>query len=399
MRKKLTKALLDGLRPDPAGDLLIWDTAHLGLGVRVSRGGAVAFIYQFSEGGDRRRRITLGRFGPLTLDQALRLAKKRGAEVADGRNPSREKREAVEAPTVADLCRRVLAEHFAKRSASSRRNAEQLYRLYLLPALGSRKVAVVKWEDIAAVHAALRDRPYQANRLLAACSIAWRCAVRWGWWPRDRPSPAADHDKLPERRDRGQSLTAEQLARLGAALRAEEGRITASAFTFALLTGCRPGEALAARWADIDLEARTWSLPTSKTGARMAYLGAPAVALLSALPLHSEYVFPGRAGGVMWDLKAVWRRLVAHAELPAGLRPYDATRHTYTSFGEEMGIEDAILRRLVGHTPGRDAHSRYTHGTRHLIAAADRVAGELDRLLSGRPGQESRVLAFPAGGA
>jgi integrase len=55
------------------------------------------------------------------------------------------------------------------------------------------------------------------------------------------------------------------LARLGDALRQEDkDSMPAAAFTFMLLTGCRPGEALKARWAAIDLEARIWHLPGSK---------------------------------------------------------------------------------------------------------------------------------------
>jgi integrase len=108
------------------------------------------------------------------------------------------------------------------------------------------------------------------------------CA-RWGWWPREMPNPARGHDRHHEER-RGQALDMPALGRLGAALNQEPpGSTPAAAFTFMLLTGCRPGEALSSRWAAIDLDTRVWNLPASKVGPRSVYLGRPALDLLRAL--------------------------------------------------------------------------------------------------------------------
>jgi len=123
------------------------------------------------------------------------------------------------------------------------RNSRSLFRLYLLPAVGARKVADVRWEDLERIHRELRDRPYQANRFLAAYSKAWALAARWGWWPREMPNPAQGHDQHHEER-RGQALDMPGLACLGDALRQEHAAsMPVAAFTFMLLIGCRPGEA------------------------------------------------------------------------------------------------------------------------------------------------------------
>src|SRR5260370_21724177 len=212
-----------------------------------------------------------------------------------------------------------------------RRSSRSLFRLYLLPAVGARKVADVRWEDLEKIHRELRDRPYQANRFLARCSKAWALAARWGWWPREMPNPDRGHDRHHEER-RGQALDMAGLARLGEALRQERpGSIPAAALTFILFTGCRPGEALAVRWAAIDLDARLWHLPASKAGPRTVYLGRPALDLLAGLPRCGELVFPGRGPGPMPDLKRLRERPPARAQLPRRLRLSDATRHTFNS--------------------------------------------------------------------
>jgi integrase len=395
VRTRLTHRLVSSIQADADRDTLVWDRELIGFGLRVSRRGVKSYVVQYKAPDGRDRRLTLGKHGSgLTLEEARKLASKRLLEVRNDRDPASERRAFAAAPTVQDLVTRFLDEHGAKRSASLQRNYRALFRLYLLPALGSRKVADVRWEDLAKVHGELRDRPYQANRFLAACSKAWALAARWGWWPREMPNPARGHDRHHEER-RGQALDMAELERLGAALRQElPGSMPAAAFTFMLLTGCRPGEALGARWAAIDLDARVWHLPASKAGPRSVYLGRPAKDLLGALPRCGEYIFPGRGSGPMSDLKRLWQRLAARAELPARMRLYDATRHTFNSTAAYFGVPREIRMRLMGHSLGRDVHDIYTHlRPEQLLAAADLIAGGLAAALRGER-QEGRLLRF-----
>jgi integrase len=395
VRARLTHRLVGTIKADSERDTLIWDRELLGFGLRVSRRGVKSYVVQYKAPDGRDRRLTLGKHGSaLTLEQARKLAAKRLLEVKNDRDPAEERRAFAAAPTVEDLVARFLAEHASKRSTSMQRNSRSLFRLYLLPAIGARKVSDVRWEDLERIHRELRDRPYQANRFLAACSKAWALAARWGWWPREMPNPAQGHDRHHEER-RGQALDMPGLGRLGEALRQEDKDSTpAAAFTFMLLTGCRPGEALKVRWAAIDLDARIWHLPASKAGPRSVYLGRPAMELLRALPRCGEYIFPGRGSGPMSDLKRLWERLAARAGLPLRMRLYDATRHTFNSTAAYFGVPREIRMRLMGHSLGRDVHDIYTHlRPEQLLAAADLIASGLAAALRGER-QEGRLLRF-----
>jgi|HubBroStandDraft_3_1064219.scaffolds.fasta_scaffold00519_3 integrase len=395
MKARLTLRLVNSITGNPDRDTLVWDRELLGFGLRVSRGGVKSYVVQYRAPDGRDRRMTLGKHGvALTLEQARKLAAKRLLEARNDHDPTEERRVLAAAPTVEDLVRRFLDEHVAKRSPSMQRNCRALCRLYLLPALATRKVADVRWEDLEKIHLGLHDRPYQANRFLATCSKAWALAARWGWWPREMPNPAQGHDRHHEER-RGQALDMAGLARLGEALRQERpGSIPAAALTFILLTGCRPGEALAVRWAALDLDARLWHLPASKAGPRTVYLGRPAIDLLGGLPRCGELVFPGRGPGPMSDLKRLWERLSARAQLPARMRLYDATRHTFNSTAAYFGVPREIRMRLMGHSLGRDVHDIYTHlQPERLLAAADLIAGGLAAALRGER-QERHLLHF-----
>ena len=57
------------------------------------------------------------------------------------------------------------------------------------------------------------------------------------------------------------------------------------------------------------------------------------------------------------DLARVWSRVKARARLGTRVRLYDATRHTFATWAEEIGIPRERLERLVsGPRPLRQAH-------------------------------------------
>jgi integrase len=274
-----------------------------------------------------------------------------------------------------------------------------LFRLYLLPSLGSRPVVEVTWQDLDKLHRELgAAHPIMANRLLSLASKAWALAQRWQWFPQDRSNPAARHDRFAEPH-RGRDLSREQLQRIGAALEQEEDAAAVAAFKFCLFTGARPGEAFAARWEHIDIAARAWQLKKAKTGPRVVILGQAAVEVLTGLARLGPWVFvrPGASGKHLPSLRPLWERVTARAELPAGVRLYDASRHAFGTAAAELDVDREVRKLLMGHAPGTDAHDRYTHRSRSLVAAADLVSGWLRAALDREPEAAGAVLPFARG--
>jgi integrase len=362
-----------------------------------------SFLLNYRGAGGRERRYTIGRFGEWTVENAREEARQLKAAVGRGEDPLSQRQARRQtpdtAPTVADLAARVLSEHYSKKSASSRRNAEILFRLYLLPALGSRTVESVTWQDLDKLHRDLgAKRPFMANRLLSLASKAWALAQRWQWFPQDRSNPAARHDRFAEPH-RGRDLTREELGRIGAVLAHEEDTTAVSAFKLCLFTGALPGEVVSARWDDLDVKARTWQLKAAKTGPRVVILGEAAVEVLAGLPRRSPWVFvrPTSASGEpLPSLRPLWERVAASAELPAGIRLYDASRHAFGTAAAELGVDREVRKLLMGHAPGTDDHDRYTHRSRSLVAAADLVSGWLRAALDREPEPSARVPSIRA---
>ena len=86
-----------------------------------------------------------------------------------------------------------------------------------------------------------------------------------------------------------------------ATLRREEGT-AARCLEFTILTAARTGEAVGAKWEEIDLKAALWTVPASRIKARREHrvpLSAPALALLKAQVKvrQGEYAFAGGRRG------------------------------------------------------------------------------------------------------
>jgi len=102
---RITKRVVDAIRPDPSGkDVFIWDGELRGFGVRMKPSGAGAYLIQYRNAEGRTRRLVVGKLGTLTPDEARDLARRKLAAVADGADPSAERHRVREAITIAELC-------------------------------------------------------------------------------------------------------------------------------------------------------------------------------------------------------------------------------------------------------------------------------------------------------
>ena len=100
---KLTKRAVDALAPPEKGQAFLWDGELRGFGVRTIPSGLKTFILQYRNAEDRSRRIVVGRYGVLTVEQARDQARIKLGAVAGGADPAEENTGSREAITVAEL--------------------------------------------------------------------------------------------------------------------------------------------------------------------------------------------------------------------------------------------------------------------------------------------------------
>ncbi|MBM3564281.1 MAG: site-specific integrase [Alphaproteobacteria bacterium] len=383
---KLTKRTADAAEAE-AERFIVWDSALKGFGLRVEASGTKTFLVRYRIAG-RKRFVAIGRFGPLTPEQARGLAQEMLASVRRGHDPADERRKERAALSVADLASRFLTEHVgAKRKMSTAVHYRSLIECYLLPKHGSRKAYDFTRADLARLHLSLQDRPYQANRLLAVVASMYSFGERHGLVP-EGCSPASRIERFPEAR-RERFLSTAELARLGEAFREFEsdGRFGAgiAALRLLLFTGARLREILHLRWEYVDIERGLLLLPDSKTGRKAITLNAPALAVLQSLERMGLFVIPGANAEVpRADLKKPWTAVIEAASLP-GLRIHDL-RHSFASVGAGAGLGLPIVGKLLGHTQASTTQ-RYAHLDADPIRrAADAIGATIAAALDGRNG-------------
>ena len=95
---RLTKKRIESLVYDPDGpsQQIEWDDRVENFGVRIYESGTKSFVIRYRNEHGRRRYMTLGKFGVLTLQQARKLALDKFFEIRQG-SPTRSRRNA--APT------------------------------------------------------------------------------------------------------------------------------------------------------------------------------------------------------------------------------------------------------------------------------------------------------------
>ena len=400
---KLTKRAIEGLQGNGTR-YEVRDDDLKGFVVRVGVSGERSFYFVYRAGKGRAaplKRLRLGAFPTMTVEQAREIAKQKAAQVALGEDPAEQVKEGKTAPTIKAALAVFFEQHDTKIKASTSEAYHRIAVQYVIPNIGSLKVAAVQYRHVAALHCAMKETPYQANRAAALLSKFFGWCEKNGY--RDRGSnPVAGLERYEEQK-RKAFMGREELEALGNAFRVmetqgytdpETGKVTtfdptiAAALKVMLFTGARCMEILTLKWAYIDHDRGIANLPDSKTGAKALHLPPPVLAVLASLPRINEYCFPGRRGtGHIVNVKDTWRRLLDTARL-TGWRIHDL-RHAYASYAACSGKSLPVIGAILGHTQAATT-ARYAHLADNPVAlAAAETAAQMQKDFSG-----GKVLPF-----
>ncbi|QGM97791.1 tyrosine-type recombinase/integrase [Methylocystis parvus] len=377
---KLTKRLIDGLAA--SGDrLIIWDSEIKGFGLLALPTGVRSFIIQYRNESGRQRRLTLGRYGVITADEARKAARDTLASVSKGADPVGQRQAQRSAPLVSNMLDRYLSDHVdVHNSARMAESARLSIEKHILPRLGSLRVVSVTRQDVLKLHRAMEATPRQANLTLAVLSKAFSLAELWGLRP-DESNPCRKVPRYPESA-RERFLSNEELSRLGAVLRAAESpglpwaerdgakakhlakaenRVTPispralAAIRLLLFTGARLSEILELKWEHVDFEAGAIALPNRKGGVRRAHpVSSIALTVLADLPREegAPWVLPAPLDAKKSLSKSVvenaWQRIRSCAGVP-DVRLHDL-RHTVGTFASQAGVNAFHVRDLLRHS-------------------------------------------------
>ena len=370
---------------------IIWDQEVKGLGVRVTTAGVKSFILNYRIDG-RERRATLARCSEISLKAARERAGQELAAIRSGESdPLERRREAREAPDVADLIDQFLTVEGPARISHGRmtertlREYRKQARAYLVPAIGKRRVVDVKRADVEQMVARLPGPT--RNRVLAFTSRLFTLAERWQWRSQnDNPARGIERSR-EDSRDR--VLAPSELAALAVALNDLEDDYPAAvaAIRFAAVTGLRIGECLAVRWEHVDFETGRLIMPETKSGRRVHNLPSVALEILAALPRINAWAFTTTQDAAV-TYRTVCKRFgeAAKAAWLADVRLHDLRRTVMTS-AAAAGVGTHILRDLLGHRTTAMA-DRYVRAVGNPVREArEQVGTAIAAMMRGESGE------------
>lgn len=393
---ELTAGLIERLtcRTDIKAQAFLRDSKAPGLRVRVTNTGTKSFVFEAKLNRQTIRR-TIGDVRAWTIEAARQEANRLRVTLDAGTDPREVERQqqaakaaskaaaAAHAVTAAEVWTEYLKarrphwgeRHYADHLALGKAGGVPANRgtrgrgvtiagpLHPLLALPLRDLSAPTIEAWAANEA--KTRP-------TAARLAWRCLKAFLGWCAEQPEyaqvlPNVNAAKTKKAREvlgkpgvKQDALMREQLPAWFAAVRASGNHVTAAYLQTVLLTGARPGEILAMRWDDINLQWRGLTIRDKVEGERVIPLTPYVSQLLAGLPRRSEWVFSSKTAAD--GLLTIPRNHHVQACAVAGLQglTLHGLRRSFKSLTEWLEIPAGVVAQIMGHKPSATAEKHYT---------------------------------------
>ncbi len=329
------------------------------------------WVYRFSWNG-RRPEMGLGAYPEVSLAQARDLRDEAKRILRSGQNPIEqrriERRSGVDAKTFGAVADAFLA---AKSPQWRNEKHREQWRISIedgMAALRPKMVAAIDTEVVLAVlKPTWLEKPESAQRLRTRLEAVLDAAKAQGLRDGENPARWRGHLQhlLPKRQNVEKShhaaLPYQDAPAFIARLRTQD-YIAARALEFAVLTAARSGEVYGARWSEIDMDGKVWTIPAERMKSGRAHrvpLSGQAIAILKPLAVAAtgDLVFESPRG----------RRPLSHvamAKVMDRLGVVGPTVHGFRStFRDWAGNETAFPREIaeaaLAHVVGDKAEQAY----------------------------------------
>jgi integrase len=333
--------------PTGRSEIIAFDDALPGFGVRVRRGGSRRFIYQYKLNGTNRR-VT---FKEANVKRARAAAQILAAKVTLGSDPALEKEAAHDA--AGDTFKRCLDRYLARPQGRRRertlqetrrhleRNLQPLHRLHIKKMEDRRRIA----DELARL--TVENGAVQSNRTRSSLSAFLNWCIGEGYIDINGAAQTNKHEEIA----RSRVLSDAELRTIWNTLpkQGDYGDV----IRLLILTGARLREISELRWSEIDLNAATITLPPSRTKNHRQHivpLSAPALEILKGRARDErELVFGTGARGFSGFSKAK-RLLDERAKLKVPWVVHDVRRAVATGLAKL--VQPHIVECVLGHVGG-----------------------------------------------
>lgn len=389
MANKLTKSLVDSISYPESGQMFYRDTDLKGFGLRV---GTNSKVY-IAEGkvNNKNVRVTIGRHGLFTAEQARQEAKNILGMIARGVNPNdADKAKRARSVTLLEV---YAAYRVARNSLKPRTiyDYDRFMKTHLLE-WNNKPIAEISKDLIERKHREIGERSEaQANLAMRFMRAIFNFAL--GQYEdsngnpivADNPVKRISQTRAWYRVERRQSVI--KTHDLPAWFKAVNALPTLSNginryavkdyLLLLIFTGLRREEGLALQWCDIDFSAKTLNIPDPKN--RQSHTLPLSTFLFDLLKKRNDdnleknsFVFPGKGiKGYMDDPNKQMKIVIEHSGVQ--FTPHDL-RRTFITVAESLDISAYALKRLANHKMTNDVTAGY------IINDAERLRAPMQRI-------------------
>jgi integrase len=350
--------------------------------LQISSPTARSWVFKFWDRDVQRvREMGLGSSHLVSLVQARTLAHEYRQLLHQGVNPLQARRtgqaqqrlDATSKATTFRQCAKAYIEAHgsAWKSARHRQQWTNSLEQRIYPSIGDMPVAAI---DVATLHKVLQPiwmtAPETGTRIRARIEniLDWAKVLNY----RSGENPArwkGSLEKLlpkPSKVRKGRhhpSMNYADVSAFLAKLR-NRGTVAATALEFAILTAARTGEAIGARWAEIDMDSGIWTIPAERMKAGVTHkvpLSEPALKILKGItPDQSGFVFVGGSSGKRLAQPTLLRTMTLMKI--RGATPHGFRSSFRTWAAECMSFPREIAEAALSHANGDKVEAAYQRG-------------------------------------
>jgi integrase len=340
-----------------------------GLQLFVKASGAQFWVLRIQAGG-KRRDVGLGSAATVTLKDARDKADELRKLYQRGVDPLAERKAAKLAmatiPTFRDAAITAHSEHEGGwRNVKHRADWLSSLERYAFPVMGDIRVDLIDAPIVRDILLPIwLDRPETARRVRQRVKLVVDWAAAKGYRPAlDLNGVSKALPRQPKSDNHFAAMPYEQVPSFVSSLRVSGETMSRLALQFLILTAARSGEVRGATWPEIDLEARTWTIPGKRMKAGKAHVVPLSDGAMTILGRVADMrvgddatIFPGTKGQPLSDMTML--KIIRDRKLPFSVHGFRSAFKTWAV--EATSFPDAVSEAALAHIDANKVRAAYS---------------------------------------
>lgn len=365
--------------PIPSKRTFYYDTVEPKLSLQITPNGSKSFyIRQRVKGNDIR--VKLGEPPLMTVEEARIATVANRKLMNDGENPHKQSTKYNENTTLQQLFDDFVKERERFIGERTIVGYKSMWNTKISK-LAKRRLSDITGDDLKTLHRKISENfgNYTGNHCLVLIKTVYNYAIKEERFDGRNPAISV---KLNKTEPRVRYMEHAELQRFFAVLDEYDNEISRDAILMLIYTGARKRNVLEMKWADIDMEAKIWKIPQTKTAKNVTIaLVEPAMEVLQRRweQAENEWVFysPTSKSGHVEDIKRAWASILEKAQI-TNLRIHDL-RHTLATYLIANGADAFIVQRALTHKSLQSTQVYVNLGVEHL---RDKLNDTVNKMLN-----------------